>query len=250
MAKNLGNNAYKRSQALKHHKSHVENRQRFGGPFLKDAILGGQDGLVNVLGIVLGVATATTDLRVILVSGLAATFAESISMGAVLYTSTKAAKEHYYAELERERQEIETIPELEKEEIREIYYNKGFRGKQLTKLVNTITSNKELWLDTMMTEELRLFPDEYEKPLKKGIFVGLAAMVGSIIPLLPFFFLPILFAKYAALIVSAGILFSVGVVKASWYDLDWKKAGLEMAAIGTVAALVGYLIGAMFGVQA
>lgn len=244
------NLVYKRSQALMHHKTHVENRRYFGGSSLKDAILGGQDGLVNVLGIILGVATATTDLRIILVSGLAATFAESISMGAVLYTSTKAAKEHYYAELKREKQEIETIPHLEKEEIREIYYNKGFRGKQLDNLVQTITSNKELWLDTMMTEELRLFPDEYEQPLKKGIFVGLAAMVGSIIPILPFFFLSIVAAKYAALLVSASVLFGVGTVKAKWYDLDWKKAGLEMAAIGTVAALVGYFIGLLFGVQA
>lgn len=241
--------AYKRSQALKHHKKHVENRQRFGGSFLKDAILGGQDGLVNVLGIVLGVATATTDLRIILVSGLAATFAESISMGAVLYTSTKAAKEHYYAEFKREKEEIETVPHLEKEEITEIYYNKGFRGKQLTNIVNTIISNKELWLDTMMTEELRLFPDEYEKPLKKGIFVGCAAMIGSIIPILPFFLLPVVAAKYTAVIASAGILFGVGAIKASWYGLDWRKAGLEMAAIGTVAALVGYVIGLLFGVQ-
>ncbi len=83
---------YARSVALKHHKMHVEARQKFGGPLLKDAILGGQDGLVNVLGIVLGVATATHEMRIIFVSSLAATFAESISMGAVVYTSTKAAK--------------------------------------------------------------------------------------------------------------------------------------------------------------
>ena len=138
---------YMRSEALRHHKTHVEARQKYGGPILKDAILGGQDGLVNVLGIVLGVATATNDFHIILVSGLAATFAESISMGAVIYTSTKAAKEYYYAELEREKKEIENIPDLEIEEVREIYYNKGFRGKQLDNIVKKITSDKELWLD-------------------------------------------------------------------------------------------------------
>lgn len=236
-----------RSEALKHHKKHVEARQKYGGPVLKDAILGGQDGLVNVLGIVLGVATATNDFRIILVSGLAATFAESISMGAVVYTSTKAAKEYYYAELEREKREIETVPDLEVEEVHEIYYNKGFRGKQLNDIVNKITSNKELWLDTMMTEELRLFPDEYEQPLKKGIFVGFASILGSFLPLLPFFFLPIKTAMYAAVALCAALLFGVGVIKAKWFELDWKKAGLEMALIGTVAALVGYGIGKIFG---
>jgi vacuolar iron transporter family protein len=239
---------YTRSEALHHHKMHLEKQQKYGGPLLKDAILGGQDGLVNVLGIVLGVATATNELRLILVSGLAATFAESISMGAVLYTSTKAAKEHYYAELKRERKEIEEIPELEREEIREIYYNKGFRGKQLDHIVKTITSDKDVWLDTMMTEELRMFPDEYENPLKKGIFVGFAAIVGSIIPLAPFFIFDKVIAMYIAVVVSAAVLFAVGAVKAKWYELDWKKAGLEMAAIGTVAALIGYAIGKAFGV--
>src|SRR3989338_1712313 len=241
---------YLRSEALKHHKMHVEARQSFGGQLLKDAILGGQDGLVNVLGIVLGVATATNDFHIVLVSGLASTFAESISMGAVVYTSTKAAKEYYYAELERERKEIETVPELEIEEIHEIYYNKGFRGKQLDDIIKKVTSNKELWLNTMMTEELRMFPDEYEQPLKKGLFVGVASLIGSIIPLLPYFVFSVQHATYVAVAVCAAILFGVGVLKARWFELDWKKSGLEMALIGTVAALIGYVIGLIFGVTA
>ncbi|MBI5073118.1 VIT1/CCC1 transporter family protein [Candidatus Woesearchaeota archaeon] len=239
-------NTYARSQALRHHKAHVEARQ--GGPLLKDAILGGQDGLVNVLGIVLGVATATHDMRIIFVSSLAATFAESISMGAVVYTSTKAAKEYYYAELEREKREIETVPDLEREEIKEIYYNKGFRGKQLDDIIKRVTSNKELWLDTMMTEELRMFPDEYENPLKKGIFVGIASTIGSLIPVIPFLLLSVQNAIYASVAVCAAILFGVGVLKAKWFELSWWKSGAEMALIGTVAALVGYVIGLLFGV--
>ncbi|MFA6889334.1 MAG: VIT1/CCC1 transporter family protein [Candidatus Woesearchaeota archaeon] len=239
-----------RTNTLANQKASVEKRQKYGGPLLKDAILGGQDGVVNVLGIVLGVATATNDFRVIMISGIAATFAESVSMGAVLYTSTKAAKEYYYAELERERKEIEAVPEIEREEIKEIFYNKGFRGKQLNEIVKKITSDKDLWLDTMMTEELRLFPDEYESPIKKGIFVGLAAVVGSVVPLLPFLVMPIKPAMIASVIVAAAVLFAVGVIKAKWFELDWKKSGIEMAVIGTVAALVGYAVGLAFGVQA
>ena len=250
LAPNQNGKAYLRSEALKHHKLHVEARQASGGPLLKDAILGGQDGLVNVLGIVLGVATATNNFHIILVSGLAATFAESISMGAVVYTSTKAAKEYYYAELERETKEIENVPDLEIEEVREIYYNKGFRGKQLGSIVKKITSDKELWLNTMMTEELRMFPDEYETPLKKGFFVGIASLIGSIIPLLPYFVFSVQHATYVAVAVCAAILFGVGVLKAKWFELDWKKSGLEMALIGTVAALIGYVIGLIFGVTA
>ena len=240
--------SYTRSEALRHHKAHVEARQKFGGPLLKDAILGGQDGLVNVLGIVLGISVATQDLHIIFVGGLAATVAESVSMGAVVYTSTKAAKEYYYAELERERREIETVPDLETEEIREIYYNKGFRGKQLNDIVKKITSNKDLWLDTMMTEELRLFPDEYEQPLRKGFFVGVASTIGSLLPLLPFLVFSVDSARYVSVVMCAAILFGVGVIKAKWFELDWKKSGMELALIGTVAALLGYFVGRIAGV--
>ncbi len=240
---------YRHSIALANHKASVEQRQKYSGPLLKDAILGGQDGVVNVLGIVLGVATATNDFRIIMISGLAATFAESVSMGAVLYTSTKAAKEYYYAEFKREKKEIESVPDIEREEIKEIFYNKGFRGKQLNEIVRKITSDKDLWLDTMMTEELRLFPDEYKSPIKKGIFVGLAAVVGSLIPLIPFLIISIKPAMIASVLFSGAVLFGIGVVKAKWFELDWKKSGIEMAVIGTVAALVGYAVGLAFGVQ-
>src|SRR5438105_1012626 len=88
---------------------------------LSNVILGGQDGLVNVLGLVLGLAAAADSSKIIIAGGLAATFAESISMGAVAFTSKLAERDHYRAELERERREILEIPEDETKEIREIY---------------------------------------------------------------------------------------------------------------------------------
>ena len=87
------------------------------GKNLKDIILGGQDGLVNVLGVILGVAAATYQTKIIIIAGLAATFAESISMAAVAYTSTKAAKSYYLSQLKKEEDEIEDMPKLEKKEI-------------------------------------------------------------------------------------------------------------------------------------
>ena len=127
---------------------------------IRDFILGFQDGLVNTLGLVLGVASAVQETRIILISGLAATFAESISMAAVAYTSSKAAHEFYQSQVEKEKKEIKEIPHMEVQEIRDIYYKKGFRGKQLEHIVKKITSNKKLWLETMMAEELKLVPED------------------------------------------------------------------------------------------
>ncbi len=218
---------------------------------LRDIILGGQDGLVNVLGIVLGLAVASQDLRIILAGGLAATFAESVSMAAVAYTSKRAEQSFYEGELQREKREIKEVPELEKEEIREIYRKKGFSGKLLEDVTEQITSNEEVWLDEMMKFELGLQPVETRHALSSGVVVGVAAFVGSLIPLLPFFFInqlqiSITQAIGIALIISAVTLFVVGAYKAKTTVGDWKKSGLEIAVIGIVAALIGYVVGFFF----
>ncbi|MBI3035346.1 VIT1/CCC1 transporter family protein [Candidatus Woesearchaeota archaeon] len=233
-------------KALKKHQ--VERHQGLSRSNIRDFILGFQDGLVNTLGLVLGVATAVKSSNIVLISGLVTTFAESISMAAVAYTSTKAAHEFYYGQLEREKKEIREIPHMEVQEIRHIYYKKGFRGKQLAAIVKKITSNKKLWLDTMMAEELKLFPHDYENPVKSAFVVGASAIIGSLVPVLPFFLLPVKLGMVYALILSVMLLFIVGSVKAKVTIGDWKKSGIEMAVIGTLAALVGYLVGSFLGV--
>lgn len=213
------------------------------GKILEDIIWGGQDGLVNVLGLILGVAAATSDARIVIIAGLAATFAESISMAAVAYTSQKAGKEFYEKERQRELREIEEMPEEEKLEIREIFEKKGFKGKDLDRAVEIITSDKQVWLETMMSEELKLGSYEEKKPLRDSAIVGLAAVIGSLIPLAPFFFLPVQTAFIASVLISILTLFGAGVIKAKKTIGDWKKSGLEMAAIGTLSAIAGYAVG-------
>src|SRR3989338_1946158 len=177
---------------------------------LPEIILGGQDGLVNVLGVILGVAAATSWSQIVIVAGLAATFAESISMAAVAYTSKLAEADYYQSEYEREKWEIDHVPEGEREEIRAIYENYGFTGKVLDEIVGKITSNKKVWLKVMMEQELKLEPIERKDALPAGIIVGISALVGSFIPLVPFFLLPLKPATIVSLIISALTLFVVG----------------------------------------
>lgn len=213
------------------------------GSLLRDYILGSQDGIVNILGLLLGVAAATASTKLVLIAGLAATFAESLSMAAVAYTSSKAARDHYLGELRKEREHIERVPEAEREEIRMIYRKKGFAGSELEDIVQRITSDKKIWLESMMAEELRLFPSEYRNPLRIGLLVGVSAVLGSLIPLVPFVVLPVSWGILTSLLVSMVTLFVIGTIKAKLTIGDWKKSGLEMAAIGTAAAVAGYLIG-------
>jgi VIT1/CCC1 family predicted Fe2+/Mn2+ transporter len=219
---------------------------RIGNMRIREIILGGQDGLVNVLGIILAVASATKDTKIVIISGLAGLFAESISMLAVNYTSSKATGEVYRSELKKEKEEIEEVPELERQEIWDIFYERGLRGSILEKVVDRITSDKKLWLDVMMKDELRLFPTG-ENALGESIIVGIAAVVGSLIPLIPFLILPVSSAILWSVIFSAIVLFVGGAIKAKIIIGNWFRSGLEMALIGMIAAILGYAIGALVG---
>lgn len=213
---------------------------------LSDVILGGQDGLVNVLGVLLGVAAASSSTRLVLAAGFAAVFAESISMAAVAYTSNVAERDYYVSQMNKEKKEMKEIPDIEKEEIRQIYRQKGFKGKLLEEVVEVITSNEKVWLETMMNEELQLAPVENARPLKAALIVGVSTIVGSFIPLLPFLFFSITNAVTVSLVISGCILFIVGAVKAKMTIGHPVKSGLEMTIIGIVSALAGYGIGLLF----
>ncbi len=215
---------------------------------LSDIILGGQDGLVNVLGVILGVAAATSDPQIVLVAGLAATFAELVSMGAVAYTSTMADADFYESERTREYRHIREMPHLEQDEVRAIYYEKGFRDELLENIVDTITTNPDIWVAVMMAEEHQLTPVDRSQALRSAVVVGLSAVVGSLIPLVPFVLLPVSTSIWVSVLVTALVLYAVGAYKArTTVGRPW-KSGLEMALIGTVSALVGYAIGLLLRV--
>lgn len=209
---------------------------------LSDFILGSQDGLVNVLGVILGVAIASQDLRIILAGGLAATFAESISMGAVAYTSTVARREFYLAEVGREKREIETVPEQEKQEVRDILQRWGVPPEETESILKHIVENPKAWLEIMMAHELNLEPVEKDRAAKSALLVGVAAIFGSIIPLAPFILFGgnILYGIISALIASALVLFLIGWYKAKTTVGRPSRSGLQMLIIGMASALAGF----------
>lgn len=213
-----------------------------------NVILGGQDGLVNVLGIVLGVAAADGSARIIIAASLAAAFAEAVSMAAVAYTSALSEKDHYDKEWGREEHEIDTVPEVETEEVRAVYRKKGFSGPLLEKIVAKLTSDRDIWLKTMMADELELKPINDQIILRQALIVGVAALLASFIPIWPFFLFPAGQAMVLSLVISATALFLVGAYEAKTYVGNWWKKGIQMIVIGLGAALVGFLIGKLFAV--
>ncbi len=146
---------------------------------LRDVILGGQDGLVNVLGLSLGLYAAHTSSHIILIAGLAAGFSESVSMGSVEYTSELADKNR----------------------------------------------------------------DKKESLLYRSIIVGFSALLGSVMPIFPFFFLDSRTSIYISIIICTVILFGLGISKARTIGGNIWKSGLQIVLIGLVSAFAGFLIG-------
>jgi len=213
---------------------------------LSDFILGSQDGLVNVLGVILGVAVASRGLAdpltIILAGGLAATFAESISMGAVAYTSTLARRDHYIAEMERETAEMREMPDLERQEVREILERWDFHEAELDEMLERIVSKPKAWLEIMMAHELYLAPVDPKQARKSAILVGIAAILGSLIPLIPFIVIGtnILLGVVVSLTVSALALFGIGWWKAKTTIGRPLRSGTQMLIIGIASALAGF----------
>jgi vacuolar iron transporter family protein len=212
---------------------------------LSDFILGSQDGLVNVLGILLGLVIATHDTKVIYVAALAALAAESISMGAVAYTSTRARYNLYRAEREREIEEMREMPDLEREEVRVIFRKWGFQGDELEDIVRKVEAKPAAMLDLMMAFELKLAPVDANQPRRSALLVFVATVFGSLVPLVPFLLLPSALesAAYLSIALSGAMLFAIG-----WYEaktnlgLTW-AGGLRMLLIGLGAGLGGFAAG-------
>jgi VIT1/CCC1 family predicted Fe2+/Mn2+ transporter len=225
--------------------SHRERHRRTN--WLRDVILGGQDGLVNILGIILGVIAADGSTTVLLVTGVAAAITESISMGAVGYTSSISERDYYEAERRAELAEIAAEPEAERQEVREIYAQKGFAGDLLDRVVETITTNRDRWLQTMMDEELHLQPVRTRDALGTAAVVTFATLIGHVIPLVPFAILERTQALIAAFLLSGLVLFGVGAYSAVTLVGSWRRSGLQMVLIGLGAAVVGYAISKALG---
>jgi vacuolar iron transporter family protein len=223
---------------------HPERRHRTN--WLRDVILGGQDGLVNILGIILGVIAGGGSRTVLLAAGFAAAITESISMGAVGYTSSVSERDYYQAERVRAIHEIQASPDAERQEVRDLYAAKGFSGELLERVINTITANRDSWLQTMMDEELHLHLVQTGDILRSAVVITIATLIGHLIPLIPFLWLARTPALVLAIVLSTFVLFGVGAYSAVTLVGDWRKMGLKLVAIGLGAAGVGFLVGRLF----
>jgi VIT1/CCC1 family predicted Fe2+/Mn2+ transporter len=216
---------------------------------LSNFILGSQDGLVNVLGILLGLSAATSNLTLIFVAAFAALGAESVSMGAVAYTSTLARRKQYLKELENEQREIKEVPKLEREEVHAVFKGWGYAGEMLERATDIIVENPKAWLSFMMSYELGLEPVGESEPRRSFLIVLGSTIVGSFIPVIPYLLLGgnVVASAVGSVVLSGSVLFFIGYYEAKTTVGSLWRSGLQMAIIGLSAGMAGFLIGHFIG---
>jgi predicted membrane protein (TIGR00267 family) len=213
------------------------------GRAIRDVIFGANDGMVTTLGFVMGVYGAIQDHRIILITGIAELCAGTISMAFGAYLSVKSQQEFFQQQIEKEKQEIEETPEMEKDEVREIYRAKGFEGEELEMVVRRMTQDKKVWLWCMLEEELGLVVETIDNPIRSALITGISFALGALPPLIPYLFFAGRTALVSSVILSIISLFAIGAGKTFLTKKNALKSGLEILSFGLIAALAGYFIG-------
>lgn len=223
------------------------------GKYLGSAVYGASDGVVTTFAIVSGVVGAQLDPKIVLILGFANLFADGFSMAVGDYISEKSTMEYVRKERQREEWEVEVSPDGERRELAEIYRKKGLKGEILDTFIKIVTSNKKLWVETMMHEELGVIEDENASPFKNALVTFFSFAVAGFMPLVAYllgyfstFFLHETF--FIALGITFVTLFVIGALRQILTGVRWYRGGLEMLLIGGMSSAVAYLFG--FGLKA
>jgi predicted membrane protein (TIGR00267 family) len=130
-----------------------------------------------------------------------------------------------------------------------LYRGRGYKEDEVAILVNRATETPERWLSTLAKEELGLSEENFENPYQAGLLSGSSFALGALIPLFPYFFVHGIPAILASVLISGAAAFLIGLMKSFVTRRSWLRSGLEMVAIGAVAAGITYGVGSLFHVQ-
>ncbi|WP_373059772.1 VIT1/CCC1 transporter family protein [Zunongwangia sp. H14] len=229
-------------------KLHSNNKVLFfNKDYIAEFVYGGIDGAVTTFAVVAGAEGASLGITVVVILGIANLIADGFSMSVGNYFSTKAERDVYEKHKQVEYWEIENLREKEIAEIREIYAAKGFKGELLEQVVEVIIADKEVWVDTMMKEELEMVKSEKTPFKTAGVTFFSFLLVGSV-PLLSYFFAGTIQGNDQQLFIYSCLLTAmalglVGSLKTLVTEKNMLIGILETVLLGGLAAILAYFVG-------
>lgn len=214
--------------------------------YLGEFVYGGIDGSVTTFAVVAGAAGAELGSAIILILGFANLLADGLSMSIGAYLSAKAQRESFEKHESVEYWEVENLPEVEREEIRDIYRQKGFEGELLEQVVQVITADKDRWVDTMMKEELNMVREE-RSPFAIGFVTYISFLIIGLVPLVAYvwdyvFTLDVNLFVFSSVLTGVTFVF-IGFLKSYVTQTSYFKSIGETLLLGAAAAAVSYWVG-------
>ncbi len=211
--------------------------------FIRDVVIGMADGLTVPFALAAGLTGAVAATGIVVTAGLAEIVAGSIAMGLGGYLAARTDIEHYDHEVKREEEEIITMPEMEEQEIVDVFAEYGLNKEQILPVIDALKSNPKKWVDFMMKFELGLEKTEPKRARNSALTIALSYIVGGLIPLSPYIFMQsISTALSFSVMVTLIALFLFGFVKGKFTGLKPLVSGFRTVIIGGLAAGAAFVI--------
>lgn len=212
---------------------------------VRQLVFGSLDGLLVPLGVVSGVAGGTGDTKAVIVAGVAEAFAGALSMGAGEFISGRSEAQVQQTEIRKELAEIREHPEFELEEMAQLLEHEGVAAADASQIAQTLSRYPEAYRKTMVEKELGLQLDVSAVKVPEALTMGVSYIVGSIFPLIAYFFLPVPVALPVSLVLTVIALVIVGVIRGRLASLNLVVSCLEIVVVGVASAGGGYLLGVL-----
>ncbi|KIA96160.1 iron transporter [Pedobacter kyungheensis] len=223
-------------------KLHTEQHLK-SSAFISDIVIGMSDGLTVPFALAAGLSAAVSSNKVIITAGIAEIIAGCIAMGLGGYLAGKTEQEHYESELKREYLEIETMPDKERDEVKEIFSAYGLDQQAQDLIVSQLSKNKDHWVEFMMKFELGLEKPDINRARNSALTIGLSYCVGGMLPLSAYFFTsrPVDGLTVSAILTTI-CLFIFGFFKSKVTGQPPIKGAFKVTIIGVIAACAAFLI--------
>lgn len=213
---------------------------------VRDLVFGSLDGLIVPLGVVSGVAGGVGDSQAVIVAGIAEAFAGALSMGAGEFIAGRSEAQVQQTEVRKELKEMRDAPRYEFDELVQIYEHNGMSAEDARLLVATLAKYPDAYAKAMVDEELGIPTLEPQTAKISGaVTIGVSYIVGSIFPLIAYFFFPIPIALPISLVLTFVALVVVGVIKGKLASMNLVRSVAEIVVVGAVSAGGGYVLGTL-----
>ncbi|MCB9261700.1 MAG: VIT family protein [Flavobacteriales bacterium] len=215
--------------------------------WLRASVLGANDGIISIASLAVGVAAAGTEKEPVLLAVVAGLVAGALSMAAGEYVSVSSQTDIEQADIEREKKELEDMPEIELHRLAEIYEERGLKKETALEVARQLTEHNAL--EAHIRDELGISELNKAKPLQAALASGASFVTGGVLPLLVCWILPVSQLIYGIYISTIFFLILLGVISAKTGGAKAKNAILRISFWGTAAMALSALVGYIFGVN-